>query len=1067
MKKREGHHPLRNRVLRCVCILSLVCTLASAQVCYPDQEVDLNFKRAPTVAMAAPWAWACKAGDGTVSTPAPDDNLCQIMKLDAGVWSVFQAENSPPPGGTFARVRPRSLSISGTCTAYLETDGSEFLRVWCLNGGGTAWSQVFTTTIASGFFPTNVEMIGDYIVVSAEGTGDTDLINTVFVVRNYIQIYKRTTPTSNVWAIQVPFTKYSDIVNPDPLLVSGSPKQFSPADTESLDMGVDLIAIGCKLCRRVVLYRRTGGSTWVRFSLDPTPATDTEFGSNVDVDPFGGDRLLSFSKGTSKLASSYTGCSTGTCLIEGTPNNLGAFNFESTDFNFPWFAKHSGISAQIMSAYQGTNPGVFKFDSPGVGGVGVTVAFDKNPTPLWVMPGHEFGDAFFFSLIPGMLDVCGVCNGDGCSCSCGNGVLDPACGEQCEKALPNNPCCDAQCQFRPSSYVCRATAGDSAFCDPPEHCPGASDLCPADVSEPIGTECGDGLFCTGLDQCDANKDCAFTPTDCSPLDMECVTGFCDEVLDMCVPTDNPLDSPCNLDSLGCTLDTCDGAGTCLAGPDKNCTALDDMPCFLGVCNEPNGVCVATFTGSNSTLCVGCDGVLGSGLDFDKCCVCGGDGSTCPDQPPAIATGTDTPGADSCFSCNQLTATANPSVNAGEILLEYTRIGMRGTTETSGNLVDFDLQVRVNSAAWTSIFQWRGTVTANGQIFFRVDDGGVVRGITQQALNDNSLVKPNLISSLSDITAGQTINRFQLRIRKVGGVETPQILAFLSQDVFVRYQYAFLDSCGISGGTNECFGCDGIAFSGVYFDSCCVCGGNSSTCILGTSCGDGLITGGEQCDPALPDSVCCDPELCIWKNNLPGNIDSTVFCDTDGNVCTTEVCNKVSELCEFSAFAGAETSCNEDLDFCTDDVCNGAGNCTFLSDVVCMQTCDVGQECNSTVGCVDSGSFPGCDGVPGSGLVPDQCGVCGGDGSTCASLSCVLSSDCPSNMTCCGAPGACVNVETDEQNCGACGLGRFFVFREREKKVIPHHKRWAGANSSPKASERRHHIGSGSQCRNGC
>jgi hypothetical protein len=1027
------HLPWKSAIL-ILCLSSCLVVFVDSQVCYPYQEVDTNFRRTNTVAMEAPWAWACHRGDGGTGTPAPDDNLCQIMKLVSGTWSVFQAESVPPPGGTIGRVRPLSLAMSGTCASYIEIDGSTFLRVWCLNLAGTAWTQVFTTAIASSFAPTNVDMIGEYIVVSADG-GGFDIINTVGVVKNYIQIYKRTTPTSTVWAIQVVFTQYSDIVNPDPSLISGMPKQFNPADTESLDMGTDLIAVGCEQCRRVVLFRRTGGGSWSRFTVDPTPAADLQFGSNVEVDPSSGDRMLAFSKSTNKFMSSYTGCSTGTCVIESPTNNIGTGSFDSTDYNHPWFMTHSGLSTAIMTAFKGTNPPVLTFDTFGVtGGVDATVAIDRSSPPLWVIPGDTLS-AFVYSLTPGVLDVCGVCNGDGCSCSCGNGVLDPMCGEQCEKSLPNNPCCDSQCQFRPSSYVCRASAGDSAFCDPQEFCTQTSDLCPPDVSEPIGTECGDGLFCTGVDECDVNKDCAFTPTDCSPLDTECVTGVCDEILDMCVPQDNPLGSPCDIDVLACTLDTCDGAGTCLAGLQKNCTSFDNLPCFLGVCNEPNGVCVSTFTGSNDTLCIGCDGIAGSGLDFDKCCVCGGDGSTCPVPPPSSAPGTDFPAAASCNNCNQLTATANPSVNAGETLFSYTEIGIRGSSAAVSNFVSFDLQVRVNSVSWTSIFQWRDTVNGAGSIFFRVGDAGANRGITQPALNNGNLVKPNLISSLGDITTGQVINRFQLRIRKVGGTGTPTLLSFLNQDVFVDYTHSALDSCGISGGTNECFGCDGIAFSGVFFDSCCVCGGNSSTCILGTSCGDGLITGGEQCDPALENSECCDPDTCIFKNNLPQNLNSTVFCDSDSNVCTTEICNKVSEVCEFSQFAGQETSCDKDNDVCTTDVCNGAGNCTFLSDVQCMQTCDVGQVCNSTIGCValPPPGFPGCDGIPASGLVPDQCGVCGGDGTTCFPPSCSIDTDCPRNMTCC--TGVCINVETDEQNCGTCGNGKLFVFLEKRNKKI--------------------------------
>jgi hypothetical protein len=53
----------------------------------------------------------------------------------------------------------------------------------------------------------------------------------------------------------------------------------------------------------------------------------------------------------------------------------------------------------------------------------------------------------------------------------------------------------------------------------------------------------------------------------------------------------------------------------------------------------------------------------------------------------------------------------------------------------------------------------------------------------------------------------------------------------------------LDRCGVCGGNNTCFGCDGVRDSGVLFDACGVCGGDNSTC---RDC-QGIVNGPSQFD----------------------------------------------------------------------------------------------------------------------------------------------------------------------------------------------------------------------------
>jgi hypothetical protein len=101
--------------------------------------------------------------------------------------------------------------------------------------------------------------------------------------------------------------------------------------------------------------------------------------------------------------------------------------------------------------------------------------------------------------------------------------FNAACGD-------SSPCtadCDiggGSCSHDPASAgtVCRTAAG---ACDAAEVCDGATTACPADVTQPDGTGCGDASFCNGDEQCLAGT--------CQSAAAACPFG-CDEGLDQCV-----------------------------------------------------------------------------------------------------------------------------------------------------------------------------------------------------------------------------------------------------------------------------------------------------------------------------------------------------------------------------------------------------------------------------------------------------------------------------------------------------------------------------------------------------
>src|SRR5437867_677553 len=255
------------------------------------------------------------------------------------------------------------------------------------------------------------------------------------------------------------------------------------------------------------------------------------------------------------------------------------------------------------------------------------------------------------------LDRCGVCGGNGSTCGCGNGIVDP--GEQCD----GGPCCSASCTFLPATTVCRAAAGD---CDLAETCTGVSNACPADASKAAGTTCtDDGNPCT-LDQCDGTRvtcqhpagnagavcrpaagicdlaeSCdgarpACPPDGFAPSSVVCraAAGVCD-VADLCpgngptCPADSvgPAGTACPDDGNACTLDQCDGTSvTCRHPPASAGTVCRPAgaPCDVAeVCDGTGGNCPGDSFLSAATECRPAAGPC------DVAEFCPGNGPTCP------------------------------------------------------------------------------------------------------------------------------------------------------------------------------------------------------------------------------------------------------------------------------------------------------------------------------------------------------------------------------------------------------------------------------------------------------
>jgi hypothetical protein len=175
------------------------------------------------------------------------------------------------------------------------------------------------------------------------------------------------------------------------------------------------------------------------------------------------------------------------------------------------------------------------------------------------------------------------------------------------------------------------------------------------IHEPLDEYCDDGVFCNGLETCDAITGCqAGTPLDCDDGDL-CTTDSCDPI-GGCVftPVECPAGEQCDsADGIckpepDCTVDAdcddglfCNGAeicdtGTCQAGTPVDCN--DGVDCTVDTCYEVNDTCVNTPDDAacpdDGLFCTGegiCDPAAGCVSTGDPCTEgydCNEDTDTC-------------------------------------------------------------------------------------------------------------------------------------------------------------------------------------------------------------------------------------------------------------------------------------------------------------------------------------------------------------------------------------------------------------------------------------------------------
>ncbi|MFT5041888.1 MAG: hypothetical protein ACI8TX_002868, partial [Hyphomicrobiaceae bacterium] len=235
-------------------------------------------------------------------------------------------------------------------------------------------------------------------------------------------------------------------------------------------------------------------------------------------------------------------------------------------------------------------------------------------------------------------DTCesGSCVGSVRDCDDGVGCSIDSCDEELDSciATTDNASCDDGL-FCNGVEICDAvddcqmgTAPDCSGLDDgvcvAGTCDEDGDAC-AEAPTREGETCDDNAFCTEDDQCTLGV-CVGTARDCSD-GVACTTDACDETTDECVW--GPQDSFCD-DSLFCNgTETCDTANDCQSGVALDCSGLDDE-CALGTCDESVDKCAAEPANEGNVCDDGdfctdgdtCTSGTCSGTLRDNCLVCG-------------------------------------------------------------------------------------------------------------------------------------------------------------------------------------------------------------------------------------------------------------------------------------------------------------------------------------------------------------------------------------------------------------------------------------------------------------
>ncbi len=563
--------------------------------------------------------------------------------------------------------------------------------------------------------------------------------------------------------------------------------------------------------------------------------------------------------------------------------------------------------------------------------------------------------------------------------ACGNFILDP--GEQCEGLS----CCTDKCMFETAGAECPLQPSESA------DAPCLDPLCDAagNCGVPNTADCDDGIFCNGADTC-ADGTCSVHAGDPCAGGAEC-QDTCNENGATC---NVAADVACTSDGNPCTVNTCDGAGTCTAAPN-----------IFAPCDDGNS-CTSTDQCDDGGTCRGT--VVENGAPCDD-----GDSCTTGDQCQNGAC-VGTPLDCSAFSDQCNTGTCNPDTGSCRA-----RAIQDGTDCNDENLCTTADQCVSGTCTGTTLdcsaFNSACTVGACDAGTGECGAVSVGNGTACDDLN-NCTTNDQCTSGACSGTAVDC-----------AGLDDPCNQGTCDPDTGGCVASPFSDGTNCDDG-DLCTGagfcasgvCDASPVNCSFLDDVCVVG----TCNAGTGACEGLT--------ASDGTGCDDGDLCTQSDQCTDGTcgGSAVDCSGLDDQCNTGTCNAGTGTCEATP-VGNGTGCDDgDLctqsDQCTDGTCGGSAvDCSGLDDQCNTGTCNAGTgTCEAT----PVGNGTGCD----DGLVctiTDTCegGACVGSGDpcgqgpTCASFCSEPNGSCltPAGTPCEDDGNVCTDDVCD--GAGNCGI----------------------------------------------